>query len=252
MRSDGISVVALVIVLLIMSTLGTILASLIITKQKSAPLPLRSAQAFYLAQAGIEYAIRYAADHYTGFPNNFPLVQESIGAGAGSFNVTYDAADNSITSTGAADTGQRVIKLSRFTDFWGGCVRLESGKTPKKKGGHNKEIEIPLQNYCGCNVYIFQIDMAKGKGDRLEEIKFKNDTVYDVITPISSNHSDPTQLDFTVTFYYLIKKDKKAKNEFKFEDDDAAIDTYTVIYHYYFEGGSEADDYTSKVTFTIS
>jgi len=247
LRNDGISVVALVIVLLLLSTLGTILVSLIITKQKSALLPLKSTQAFYVAQTGIEYAIRYANDHNFDPAGNFS-VTESLGAG--SFSVTYDPVQQNITSTGTAGTATRVITLASFPFYvTGGWITRDPGNPPDNPG--DKEITIPIRNNTGGTLYIFQIDMAKDLEGELKEIKFDKTKVHDENIDIGSDHSNPTPIDFSKKPYYYALPTGTTSNKFKFKD-KVAVDTYTVIYHYYLEGGSEADDYTSKVKFTIS
>ncbi|NQT55146.1 MAG: hypothetical protein HQ551_02835 [Desulfobacteraceae bacterium] len=256
LRNDGISIVALVIALLLLSTLGTVLTSLIITKQKSALLPLKSAQAFYAAQAGIEYAIRYAADNQAAFlanPNNiFPDTPNALtkNLDTGSFTVEYNNPNdsiNSIRSTGTAGTAKRVITLALFPTYVATAdITLDLPDNPPDS--HNKKITIPIRNNTGGTLYIFQIDMAKDLGGELEKIEFGNNEVYDEDITISSDHGIPTPIDFSEEPYYYPLPTGTTSNEFKF-DDKVAVDTYTVIYHYYFEGGSEADDYTSKVKF---
>jgi hypothetical protein len=211
MKNDGISVIALVIALLLLSSVGFVFSSLIITKQKSAPLPLRSAQAFYLAQAGIEYAIRYTADNYTDFqadPDNIFPLQKSIGAG--SFNVTYDAGDN-ITSNGTAGIGQRVITLSSFVSYLA-CqgITPESGNSPYQGtggGGDQKNIYIPTVNNYDYDVYIFRIDLAKEGGNpaRMNEIRLGNTTVWTGNkVNVSIDHNNPTPFPFNQVSYYTM------------------------------------------------
>ena len=61
-NSKGISVLFLVIAMLLMVTIGYVFSYLIPTKQKSVRFPIYSTQAFYIAQSGVEFAIRYAQD----------------------------------------------------------------------------------------------------------------------------------------------------------------------------------------------
>lgn len=210
MKNDGISVIALVIALLLLSSVGFVFSSLIITKQKSAPLPLRSAQAFYLAQAGIEYAIRYTADNYTDFqadPDNIFPLQKNIGAG--SFNVTYDAGDN-ITSNGTAGIGQRVITLASFLAYVAGAgVTLDPGNPPYQDPapGKQKNICVPTLNNYDYNVYIFQIDLAKegAKRARLEKIRLGDTTVWiGNKKDVSTNPDSPTLFSFNQVTYYTM------------------------------------------------
>lgn len=250
-RKDGISVIVLVMVISLVGALAYVLTSLTITKQKSVPLSFRPAHAFYLAQAGIEYAIRYTSDNESSFwidPNNiFPITR---GLGAGSFTVTYETGTRSITSTGKVSSGERQIKLSRFPEYLaGGDIVPVPGKPPYNKG--KRKIIIPISNNSGSKLYIFQIDIAKDKGGKLKWIEFGGKRVHDEKTDISTDHGNPTQIDFSEKPYYALKDGKTKNNRYKFQD-KVAKDTYTVIYHYYFKGGSELDDYTCKLEFTIS
>jgi hypothetical protein len=62
-NSKGISVIFLVIAMLLMVIIGYVFSYLIPTKQKSVVFPIQSTQAFFLAQSGVEFAIRYAKDN---------------------------------------------------------------------------------------------------------------------------------------------------------------------------------------------
>ncbi len=59
-NSKGISVIFLVIAMLLMVTIGYVFSYLIPTKQKSVVFPIQSTQAFFIAQSGVEFAVRYA------------------------------------------------------------------------------------------------------------------------------------------------------------------------------------------------
>ena len=59
-NSKGISVIFLVIAMLLMVTIGYVFSYLIPSKQKSVVFPIQSTQAFFIAQSGVEFAVRYA------------------------------------------------------------------------------------------------------------------------------------------------------------------------------------------------
>jgi hypothetical protein len=122
-NSKGISVIFLVIAMLLMVTIGYVFSYLIPTKQKSVLFPIQSNQAFFLAQSGVEFAVRYAKDQgwtttaqlagLTGMTRNF---------GAGRFTLTYtNAAPNldTLTSVGEVPIGtaRRSVRVSNFTSF---------------------------------------------------------------------------------------------------------------------------------------
>jgi len=128
MDQKGISVLFLVTAMLLMITMGYLLSYLIPTKQKSIKFPIFSNQAFYLAQSGIEYGIRYSSDRgwrgttdsgtYDLTHLNDPTVYQR-NLGNGRFTINYTPATNTLTSTGEVTNSseKRIIAVSNFTPF---------------------------------------------------------------------------------------------------------------------------------------
>jgi hypothetical protein len=136
-NSKGISVLFLVIAMLLMVTIGYVFSYLIPTKQKSVIFSIYSTQAFFIAQSGVEYAIRYCSDRgwrraSDGTPsrldlsrlNNAPDNQRNLGNGG--FTIyyqnttgTYSAATDILTSTGqiTGSSENRVVRVSNFSSF---------------------------------------------------------------------------------------------------------------------------------------
>jgi hypothetical protein len=260
MRNDGISIVALIIVLLILSTVGFVFSSLIITKQKSAPLPLRSAQSFYLAEAGIEYAIRYATDNEPDFWTDpkiiFPDPPDTLtkSLSPGSFNVTYNA-DASITSTGTASIAKRVITLASFPTYVvGGEITLEPGNPPYQgTGGHQKDIYIPTVNNYNYDVYIFQIDLAKEGGNtaRLNQIGLGGTTVWTGNkVDVSTDHNSPTLFPFNQVPYYTMAPGA-ALDGIQVQTMAEVSGTWYLTFHYS-KQTDLSDPEMSTITFIIS
>jgi hypothetical protein len=127
-NSEGLSVLFLIIAMLMMVTIGYVLSYLIPTKQKSVMFPIYSSQAFFIAQSGLEYAIRYASDQgWRGITDsgiydlthlNDPGVNQR-NLGNGQFTINYTQASDTLTSTGTVTNASpnRVVKVSNFTDF---------------------------------------------------------------------------------------------------------------------------------------
>lgn len=119
----GISVIFLVIAMLLMVTIGYVFSYLIPTKQKSVVFPIQSTQAFFLAQSGVEFAVRYAKDQgWTTKAQLAGLTGMTRTFGAGSFTLTYtNTAPNldTLTSVGyvPAGTERRRIVVSNLTSF---------------------------------------------------------------------------------------------------------------------------------------
>jgi hypothetical protein len=128
LNSKGISVLFLIIALLLMVSIGYVLSYLIPTKQKSVRFPIYSTQAYYIAQSGIEYGIRYCSNQgWRGTTdsgiydlthlNDSGVYQRNLGNGR--FTINYTAATNTLTSTGEITNSseKRIIKVSNFTPF---------------------------------------------------------------------------------------------------------------------------------------
>jgi hypothetical protein len=126
MNPKGISVLFLVIAMLLMVTIGYVFSYLIPTKQKSVIFPIYSNQAFFIAQSGVEYAVRYATSknwrtvaNLAGL-NAVGVNQKNLGAGR--FTITYtNVAPNldTLTSVGEVpiNTERRRITVTNFTNF---------------------------------------------------------------------------------------------------------------------------------------
>ena len=119
-NSKGISVLFLVIAMLLMVTIGYVLSYLIPTKQKSVSFVINSTPAFFLAQSGVEYAVRYAMDK--GWTTPASLLGLNVlgpqNLGRGNFTITYDSGLNTLTSVGEIlNASQRRIVVSNFTSF---------------------------------------------------------------------------------------------------------------------------------------
>jgi hypothetical protein len=123
MNSKGISVLFLVIAMMLMVTIGYVFSYLIPTKQKSVVFPIQSNQAFFIAQSGVEFAVRYAKD--SGWTTKAALNNLNNAAnnartlGSGRFTLTYASSNDTLTSIGEvpAGTQRRQIVVSNFTSL---------------------------------------------------------------------------------------------------------------------------------------
>lgn len=137
----GISLIAVMIVMLIVATLALLIASMMSTGNISSVTDMQAQQAFYLAQAGMEwYMEQLENDSDWSSP---PTVKTDQAFGAGTFTVTYsNEAEDSIDvqATGKVtgwndNTVQRVIiqhmQKADFEDFVaffnGGDGTIETG-----------------------------------------------------------------------------------------------------------------------------
>ena len=109
--------------MLLMVTIGYVFSYLIPTKQKSVIFPIRSTQAFFLAQSGVEFAVRYAQDNnWTTtilLDNNINGVTRNLGSGRFILTYVYATYGDTLISVGEAPTNtpRRRIRISNFTSF---------------------------------------------------------------------------------------------------------------------------------------
>jgi len=114
--------------MLLMVTIGYVFSYLIPTKQKSVVFPIQSTQAFFIAQSGVEFAVRLAKDNgwtskgslntnFNTAPNNTRTL--GPGTGIGSFLLSYSSSTDTLTSAGQVPTGteRRRIVVSNFSTF---------------------------------------------------------------------------------------------------------------------------------------
>jgi hypothetical protein len=128
MNSKGISVIFLIIAMLLMVTIGYVFSYLIPTKQKSVIFSIHSNQALFMAQSGVEYAIRYCSDRgWRGTTdtgrydlthlNDSGVSQRTLGDKR--LTINYSNTTDGLTSTGEiiGSSEKRMIKVSNLTDF---------------------------------------------------------------------------------------------------------------------------------------
>jgi len=120
MNSKGISVIFLVIAMMLMVTIGYVFSYLIPTKQKSVKFPIYSTQAFYIAQSGVEFAIRYAQDQgWRGATDSGVFDINRLNAisrtlGNGTFTLSYNNTSGDILTSTGQITGlseNRVVRV---------------------------------------------------------------------------------------------------------------------------------------------
>lgn len=108
--NKGVTLITLIIAITIFAVFITVFSYVMIAKHGSEALYVQSTRAYAVAQAGIEYGIRYAADN--GFVGSFPITDQSFGDG--SFTLEYSGSNNPLTSTGTVGNAERQIILQNF------------------------------------------------------------------------------------------------------------------------------------------
>ena len=149
-NSKGLSVLFLIVALLLIMAVGYVLSYLIPTKQKSVKFPIYSTQAFYIAQSGMEYGVRYCSEQgWRGATdtgrldydrlNDSAVNQRNIILGKvnGKFTINYNTGTNVLTSTGEINnsTEKRIVAVSNFNQF----MRLTFTSSPCWISGYSNQ-----------------------------------------------------------------------------------------------------------------
>jgi archaellum component FlaG (FlaF/FlaG flagellin family) len=157
-NARGLSVLFLVIAMMLMVSIGYVFSYLIPTKQKSVSLVVSSNQAFFLAQSGVEFAVRYASDP----PNNWTTPAQLNGLdgitrnlGRGRFTLDYNDATDSLTSVGEVPSAsQRRILISNFTAFLSKPLILAPGYQVPCWCQGTSRLRFFIQNVGSSNITI--------------------------------------------------------------------------------------------------
>ncbi|MDA3824164.1 MAG: hypothetical protein PF450_16345 [Bacteroidales bacterium] len=119
-RNKGVTLITLIIAITIFAVFITVFSYVMIAKHGSEALYVQSTQAYAVAQAGIEYGIRFATDGYldpTTYAYDDLTITEPLGSGSGSgsFTLGYTPANRgTLTSTGTVGNAERQIVLQQF------------------------------------------------------------------------------------------------------------------------------------------
>ncbi len=112
-KSDrGISVIAIIFTMLLLTSLGYTFSALMVGKQRSVSPTLDGGKSFYITEGGTNYAGKYL----DGLADWSTASSQTKNLGSGSFTVTFSdytsGSPESIiaTSTGTYGTGTRVLK----------------------------------------------------------------------------------------------------------------------------------------------
>ena len=109
--------------MLLVVVIGYVFSYLIPSKQKSVIFPIQSAQAFFLAQSGVEFAVRYAQDNSwtmtTLLDSNINGVTRNLGSGRFILTYNYATYGDTLISVGEvpANNPRRRIRIANFTAF---------------------------------------------------------------------------------------------------------------------------------------
>jgi hypothetical protein len=171
-NNKGISLVVLIVAMTLIAILGASFVSLMGSKQKGFLYQIDSYRALNIANAGVEFAIRYVSDGLSDttdpdntFFNN-PSASVTRSFGGGEFTFVYDHFNNWITVTGnypvPNTVSKRDIKLSNFRLYLS-AITLVPDVAPMNRPSiniANKQIIIPVINNTEVSINVSRIDVS--------------------------------------------------------------------------------------------
>jgi hypothetical protein len=165
----GVSIIALIIIMMVLGSLGYVFSALIATKQYSMGMAAPSQQAFYIANSGIEYGIRYASERgWTGAALS-GLDGMAVNLGQGQFTLDYNGTADTLSSAGQVSASQREAALENFTSFVSNiqCMELVSSIDPPSISGipactyqSNRYVRFYIRNICSSQPTITLTDFS--------------------------------------------------------------------------------------------
>lgn len=212
----GVSVVAAMLMLLSLMAMGGVISYMVAIGEESRATQLSSAQALYVTQAGIEYAVKRIYDGLSEIVN--PPGQTFSN---GSFTVSRSGL--TLTITGTVGNAVRVHKVDSPTQA--DCNILDVSNADL--GGGDKELKhIYFRKNCLPQIVVdkMQFSWTPDGGQKLKEIKIEENKVYD--NPIGVNSG--TIID--IADFVAINNNNNVINHVKF---DASIEDVimTMTFH---------------------
>jgi hypothetical protein len=167
-NNKGISLVILIFAMTFLGLLGAGMVSFMGAKQKSYPFQVNSYKALNIANAGVEYAIRFAYEQtFDANSDFFKTSQFSIGPlnfGGGTFQIayTYDQAiaNDKIVVDATYQGVTRQIRLYKFRYYaFNGLARVP-GDIPRISTMQPDTVEVPVINNNENSINNFTIKLT--------------------------------------------------------------------------------------------
>jgi hypothetical protein len=215
----GMSLIILMGIIVAIGIIGAGIVSFMDVKQRSYPLQAQSYQALNLANAGVEFAVRYAYDRYAGSKQS---AQDSLGSpktisfgsgNCGTFTIQYlGGADYTLKSLGVCGNAQREIRINKFAGYVQGngliLTEVVNSAYPPIQGCYtycpgpaNKNASVPLTNTFGQDIYVKYIEIMlepdQGSTNLVSGLYLDGTLVYDPATDTTNpNYMKQGQDDY--------------------------------------------------------
>ncbi|HOV89452.1 MAG TPA: hypothetical protein PKW07_01915 [Syntrophorhabdaceae bacterium] len=188
LTEKGVSLVILIVIITVIGALGAGIVSFMGAKQRSYLLQAQAYQALNLANAGVEFAIRYAKDRFDVGESVKDCLgtAKTINFGNGSFEITYiGEANYTLKSIGRCGSATREVRLNRFPGYimGQGFVLTKTIDSQYSPYDHSSNVNVPLTNLYDQTIYIKQIKINmnpdQGSSNRIKTISVGGNVVYD-------------------------------------------------------------------------
>jgi hypothetical protein len=232
-NNKGIALVILIVAMTLIAILGTSFVSLMGSKQKGFLYQIDSYRSLNIANAGVEYAIRYVSDGLSDTAsNNFfssPSTTVTRGFAGGTFVFNYDHTNNRITVTGnypdPNPVSKRDVRLSNFRRYLSPITLVPdvtlTDRVPSVNTLNSRQIIMPVINNNEVSTNISRIDVSVNlTGKYLKYILFEGVTVFDFdlssyaacVYPSSVPCKDATQGGIYMPTNYQVRFDLTGPN----------------------------------------
>ncbi len=195
----GMALIVLMGIIVAVGIMGAGIVSFMDVKQRSYPVAVRSYQALNLANAGVEFAIRYKTENPGAFLNSTnplsPGNAITVNFGEGRFTVQYlgnpPTSNYALKSTGECGVGKREVRIEKFAGYSQGggivlspivnatCQQPAQGclnancTTISCPGGAsaNRSVSIPMTNLFDNSIYIKYIELNRDGGSTSNRLR---------------------------------------------------------------------------------
>jgi hypothetical protein len=173
----GMSLIILMGIIVAVGIIGAGIVSFMDVKQRSYPVQVQSYQALNLANAGAEFAIRYANDRYVDAKQS---AQDSLGlpktisfgsGNCGTFTIQYiGGADYTLKSLGVCGNAQREVRITKFAGYvqGSGLILTEVVDSNYPPTEHSHDASVPITNTFDQDIYIkyMEVTLNSGQGSK--------------------------------------------------------------------------------------
>lgn len=175
----GISIVGAVFTLLILAVFGASVVTLVSSDHESRRRMIEKEQAFYSAQAGLEYAVHEI--NYGGYP-----VQTNKAIGEGRFTVLIDYPSHNVSVTGISGDTNKVHQITK-NPMGADCLVVNT--VGASLGGVKTDLQgITLQKIClnAITIASIVVSWSNPAGEKVTKVTIDNNILYNNVTGTAS------------------------------------------------------------------